>query len=144
MSLREAIDGYHDLLTGGVAADSQGQLDEQLQRRGLLFGERPLCTVLRPRFMSATQYDYLQARGALILRAFNASYRAAIADSALREQFGLTAWEEQLIHHDPGFRDASPVSRLDAFFVGELDGLKFTEYNAETPAGAGYNDVLAE
>src|SRR5687767_9467788 len=144
MPLREAIDRYHELLTADVAADSQGQLDEQLQRRGLLFGDRPLCTVLRPRFMSAKQYEYLQARCAIILRAFESSYRAAIADSALRAQYGLTAWEEQLIHHDPGFREASPVSRLDAFFIGETDGLRFTEYNAETPAGAAYNDVLSE
>ena len=144
MPLREAIDRYHELLTGPVAADSQGQLDEQLQRRGLLFGDRPLCTVLRPRFMSAKQYEFLQVRSALILRAFESSYRAAIADSGLRAQYGLTAWEEQLIHHDPGFRDPSPVSRLDAFFIGETDGLRFTEYNAETPAGAAYNDVLSE
>ena len=142
MSLRSAIDRYHELLAGDVAAESQAQLEEQMQRRGLLFGDRPLCTVLRPRFMMARQYDYLQARAGLILRAFDTAYRAAIADSTLREQFALTAWEEELVHHDPGFRDPSPVSRLDAFFVG--DGLRFTEYNAETPAGAGYNDVLAE
>jgi glutathionylspermidine synthase len=36
------------------------------------------------------------------------------------------------------------VSRLDAFFVHERGGLRFTEYNAETPAAAAYNDVLAE
>jgi len=36
------------------------------------------------------------------------------------------------------------VSRLDAFFVGESGGLRFTEYNAETPAGGAYNDVLTE
>ena len=144
MSLRDAIDSYHELLTPDVAADSQGELDTQLQRRGLLFGDRPLCTVLRPRFMSAKQYDYLQARCAIVLRAFDAAHRAAVVDSALRAQFGLTAWEEELVTHDPGFREASPVSRLDAFFVGETDGLRFTEYNAETPAGAGYNDVLSE
>src|SRR5687768_14915644 len=144
MPLREAIDRYHELLTGDVASDSQGQLDEQLTRRGLYFGDRPLCTVLRPRFLSARQYEYLQARGALILRAFESAHRAAVADSALRAQFGLEEWEEELLHHDPGFREASPVSRLDAFFVGEAEGLKFTEYNAETPAGAGYNDVLSE
>ena len=144
MSVRSAIDRYHELLAGDVADDSQARLDEQLQRRGLLFGDRPLCTVLRPRFMGAQQYDYLQARAGLILGAFDTAYRAAIADSTLREQFGLTTWEEELVHHDPGFRDPSPVSRLDAFFVGDGAGLRFTEYNAETPAGAGYNDVLAE
>ena len=48
------------------------------------------------------------------------------------------------MHVDPGFRDASPVSRLDAFFVADAGGLRFTEYNAETPAGGAYNDVLTE
>ena len=67
-----------------------------------------------------------------------------MADSKLRAQFGLVDWEETLVHDDPGFRDASPTSRLDAFFAGGPDGsgLKFTEYNAETPAGAGYGDAL--
>jgi uncharacterized circularly permuted ATP-grasp superfamily protein len=36
-----------------------------------------------------------------------------------------------------------PTSRLDAFFVSEQE-LRFTEFNAETPAGAGYADVLAQ
>jgi hypothetical protein len=65
-------------------------------------------------------------------------------DSKLREQFGLLEWEETLIHDDPGFREASPTSRLDAFFAEGADGsgLKFTEYNAETPAGAAYGDAL--
>jgi hypothetical protein len=144
MSLREAVAGYNDLLTDQLAAESQAQLDAQQKSRGLMFGDRPLCTVLRPRFMSEVQYKYLQTRGALILRAFDSAYRAAIEDRNVREQFGLFDWEETLVHHDPGFRDPSPVSRLDAFFLGETEGLRFTEYNAETPAGGGYNDVLSE
>jgi uncharacterized circularly permuted ATP-grasp superfamily protein len=39
--------------------------------------------------------------------------------------------------------DPSPTARLDSFFVSERE-LKFTEYNAETPAGAGYNDALTD
>ncbi|MEZ0333991.1 MAG: hypothetical protein ACAI18_08285, partial [Gemmatimonadales bacterium] len=60
-SVTDAIAAYHDLLTDGVAADSQGQLDTQLRSRGLFFGDRPLCTVLRPRFMSPAQHRALQA-----------------------------------------------------------------------------------
>ena len=54
---------------------------------------------------------------------------AAMPDEKLRAQFRLLDWEESLIHDDPGFRDASPTSRLDAFFVEGADasGLKFTE-----------------
>ncbi|MEM8556989.1 MAG: hypothetical protein AAGG50_04025 [Bacteroidota bacterium] len=143
MAIQAAIDAYHALLTDDIAGASQDQLDDQLRRRGLFFGERPLCSVLRPRFMTPGQYNFLKARTALLLRAFGKTYRAAIADAEFRKQYRLTDWEEALVQHDPGFMEASPVSRLDAFFVAERGGLRITEYNAETPAAAAYNDQLA-
>jgi hypothetical protein len=143
MALQEAIDHYHALLTPDLAADTQAQLDDQLRRRGLFFGDRPLCSVLRPRFLTGAQYGFLQRRVDVLLGAFHKAYEAALGDAAIRAQFRLLEWEERLIAHDHGFRDPSPVSRLDAFFVHERGGLRFTEYNAETPAAASYNDVLA-
>jgi hypothetical protein len=142
--LRDAIDRFHDLLTDEVAQDSQWQLDEQLRQRGLFFGDRPLCTVLRPRFLSPTQYRYLQRRAEVVLGAFQTAYETALVDDKILDQFGLTDWERDLVRVEPGFREPSPVSRLDAFFVADSGGLRFTEYNAETPAGGAYNDVLTE
>ena len=142
--LRDGIERYHALLTDDLAGETQRQLDEQLRLRGLFFGDRALCTVLRPRFLSPAQYRFLQTRGALVLRAFRKAHQAALADEAVLSQFRLLDWERQLVHVPTGFRDASPVSRLDAFFVAESGGLRFTEYNAETPAGGAYNDVLTE
>jgi hypothetical protein len=144
MPLQEAIDRYHALLTDTLAAETQGQLDEQLRRRGLFFGERPLCTVLRPRFLTPDQYRFLRKRVGVMLGALDTAYRAAVEDADFRGQFRLLDWEEELMQVDPGFREASPVSRLDAFFVHERGGLKFTEYNAETPAGAAYGDLLSD
>lgn len=144
MSLVEAIQTFHDLLTDELAMESQVQLEDQLRRRGLFFGERPLCTVLRPRFLRPHEYHFIQSRARVLLRAFDKAYRAAIADKAFRAQFGLWPWEEELIQYDPGFQDVCPTSRLDAFFVAETGQLKFTEYNAETPAGVAYGDVLSE
>jgi hypothetical protein len=138
----DAIATYHDLLSDEIAGESQAQLDRQLRSRGLYFGERPLCTVLRPRLMSPEQHRTLQTGVAAIMGAFARAYEAAMDDPAVREQFRLEPWEERLIACDPGFAEPSPTSRLDAFFV---DGaLRFTEYNAETPAGAGYNDALSQ
>ena len=142
--LRQAIEQWHDQLSDEVGQESQALLDQQLRERGLYFGERPLCTVLRPRFLSQQQYGFLQRRGEVVLRAFLRAHQAALADDRLLDQFGLTDWERSLVRVDPGFRDPSPVSRLDAFFVAESGGLRFTEYNAETPAGGAYNDVLTE
>jgi hypothetical protein len=143
-ALAAAIQEYHDLLTDEVAAGSQAQLEDQLRRRGLFFGERAICTVLRPRFLTTLQYEYIQRAAAPVLRAFRKAYEAAIADEAFRAQFGLLPWEEELVRYDPGFRDPSPTSRLDAFLVGETGELRFVEYNAETPAAPAYNDALSE
>ena len=144
MSLREAIGSYHDLLTDDLASASQAFLDEQQQLRGLFFGQRPLCTVLRPRFMTPEQYHFLQTRVRILLHAFEKIYAAAIADADFRAQFGLLDWEEALVRHDSGFHAPSPTSRVDTFFVTDRGGLRLTEYNAETPASPAYNDALAE
>ncbi|MEP6508316.1 MAG: hypothetical protein ABJC63_08815 [Gemmatimonadales bacterium] len=144
--MKSAIERYHELLTPQVAADSHDWFHHQLVAKGLEFGGRQLCSVLRPRFLTFEQYRLLADRSALVLSALEKARVAAMADDTLRAQFGLLDWEETLVHDDPGFRDASPTSRLDAFFAEGPDGsgLKFTEYNAETPAGAAYGDSLTE
>lgn len=142
--LHDAIEQYHDLLTDELAGESRAALDVALQRRGLFFGERPLCTVLRPRFLTTEQYRFVRARCAVLLGAFGRAYRAACASDDVRRQFGLAEWEEALIRHDPGFPDPSPTSRIDSFYLPDEGVLSVTEYNAETPAGAAYGDTLAE
>jgi len=144
MSLREAIESYHELLTDELASESFQQLEEQQRRRGLFFGGRPLCSVLRPRFLTREQYHFLQSRMHLLLQAFDKAYLAALADKDFRSQFGLLDWEEELVQYSPGFRDPSPTSRVDTFFVTERGGLRLTEYNADTPASPAYNDALSE
>ena len=143
MILQDAIAVYHDLLTDPVAADSQDILEQQQQRHHLSFGDRPLCTVLRPRFLTAAQYQFLQRRVGLLLAAFAKVQKRALADPAFRSQFGLRDWEEELLAIPEGYDCAYPTSRLDAFFVSENE-LFFTEFNSETPAGAAYSDVLSE
>lgn len=142
--LSDAIKTYHDLLTDDLAGESQAQLDDQLRRRGLFFGDRPICSVLRPRFLTTEHYTLIQNRARTLLRAFTKAYETAMAADAFRAQFRLAPWEEELIHEDPGFRDPSPTSRLDAFLVPERNELFFTEYNAESPAASAYNDALSE
>jgi hypothetical protein len=144
MALWQAIERYHELLTDDIAAESQGQLADQQRRRGLYFGDRPLASVLRPRFMAPEQYHQLEGRVRVVLRAFQKAYEAALADRGIRQQFGLTDWEEDLIQVDPGYREPHPTARLDAFYVSGRGGLRFMEYNGEVPASPAYNDVLTE
>ena len=134
---------YHELLAtdATLAADSQAALDRGQEARSLVYGNRPVCSVLRPRFLSPTQYRFLHDRVKVLLPAFQTVYDRALADAGFRSQFRLRDWEENLLAIEPGYRDASPTSRFDAFFASE-NQLFFTEFNAETPAGAGYSDSL--
>jgi uncharacterized circularly permuted ATP-grasp superfamily protein len=144
MGLQDAIQTYHDLLTPEVALESQQKLDDQLRRHNLFFGSRPLCTVLRPRFLTYPQYRFLQTQIQPLLHAFDKAYRAALESPVLLDQFGLVPWERELLKIDPGYSYPTPVSRLDAFYLTGDDTLCFTEYNAEVPAASAYNDVLSE
>ncbi len=134
---------WNDLLAPGLAAESAGWLTEQLAARGLVFGDRPLCTVLRPRFLLPAEYDRMRARSAILLGAFARALEAALAQPDILDQFRLEDWERTLALEDPGI-PASPVSRLDAFFTPDDGRLRFTEYNAETPAGSAYHDALSD
>jgi hypothetical protein len=142
MDPRPAIDAYHELLDDELAGESDAQLRDQLSRRGLYFGERPLSSVLRPRFLTPAQYRLLRQQTKTIVEAWRVVYDRALADETFRRQFRLEWWEEELIADDHGFSEPSPVSRVDAFFTADGTNFFITEYNAETPAAASYNDVL--
>jgi hypothetical protein len=142
---REAIARWHGLLQdAGLAAESAERMDEEHRRRGMYFGDRPLCSVLRPRLLTTGQYRWIRREIAALMRAFTRIHERAIADPDFRARFRLLDWEETLVHDDPGFSSPSPTSRLDAFFSSDEQTLLFTEYNAETPAGPAYMDVLSE
>jgi uncharacterized circularly permuted ATP-grasp superfamily protein len=144
LAASDSIARYHDLLGDAtLAADSQDRLDTLQNQRGLAFGSRPVCTVLRPRFLTPGQYRYLMDRVGVLLPAFRKVYDRALADKSFRHQFRLAEWEENLLDIDPGFPDPSPTTRFDSFFVSETE-LKFTEFNTETPAGAAYSDALTD
>lgn len=142
MNLHDAVSYYNSLLNNEMAQESQAQMDLQLLKEGLFFGDRPLSNVLRPRFMTRDQYRFLQRALRPIMTAFVKTHFAALEDETFREQFGLLEWEKELVLLNPGYTAPSPSSRLDTFFTPETNALHLTEYNAETPAAPAYNDAL--
>jgi hypothetical protein len=140
----DPIASWHDGLDEALALESAAWLTERQLERGIAFGERPLCTVLRPRLINSAEYDFLRAVCRDLLGAFNAAGEAALNDRAFRAQFRLADWEETLLESAPRLHVTSPLGRLDAF-VDPSDGIpKITEYNGETPAGTAYCDALSE
>lgn len=147
-NLHAAINHYHDLCTTGTLAQQSWEvLYPGLRERNLFFGDRPLCTVLRPMFHTADSYRYLTERTALTLSVFRKATVALLADPKLRAQLFLDQIEEELISLPTGYSTNIPTARLDSFFTRHLDGgytLNFIEFNGESPAGMAYNDVMAE
>lgn len=140
----EAVQRYHDLLTPQMAAETHGTLQAGLRARGLYFGERPLCRVLRPYFYLQDDWNYLKSETEVLLSAFAKAHAACMDDSSLRAQLDLEPYEEELFVLDRDIEVPWTTSRLDAFFKTDERSLAFVEYNAETPAGIGYGDLLAE
>ena len=113
-----------------------------MRARKLTFGDRVHCPFLRPFFLSATDEARIR-RAAETLATLGERVAAAASDSpALRRHLGVTDDEERLIRMNPRYATASTASRVDAFLTP--DGLHFAEYNAESPAGPGYTQRLAE
>jgi hypothetical protein len=140
----DPVAAWHDGLTESLALESAGWLDERQLERGLAFGDRPLCTVLRPRLLRAAEYDVLRTTCRDLLGAFAVIGDAAQSDREFRQQFHLADWEITLLESAPRLATQAPLSRLDAF-VDPADGVpRITEYNAETPAGTAYCDALSE
>ncbi len=144
MTLQDVIQMYHELLTDEMAEEADDMLRRRLQERGLYFGERPLCIVLRPYFYYESDWQFMKQGLEGVLSAFLRAHEVCTTDAAYRSQLLLEDYEEVLYELDAGGPPPWTSSRLDTFFTLENRSLKCVEYNAETPAGIGYNDVLAE
>jgi len=147
-NLQAAIDFYHELCHEGTLAENTWSfMAPEMRSRSLYFGDRPLCTVLRPLFHTEADYRYLSQRTEAMLRVFRKASDAMLADPTLLAQIHLTPDEEELVRLPTGYTTNIPTARLDSFFTRHPDGsytLNYIEFNGESPASMGYSDVLGE
>lgn len=141
---RDAIEFYHSLLTPEVAEETDFKMRKLLKERSLYFGDRPLCVVLRPHFYLSEHWDFMKARLDLLLSAFKVTHEACLHNPHYRAQLVMDDYEEALLQYDKASAPPWSSSRLDTFYLADKGILKCVEYNAETPAGMGYGDMLNE
>jgi len=115
---------------------------KEVRDRKLTFGKRVHCPFLRPVFLSPQDEERVHRVAETIAAIAERVTNAALEDASLFEQFHLRPEEERLVRLTTGYGPASTASRLDAFLLPE--SLKFTEYNGESPAGAGYSESLSD
>ena len=140
----DPIQSWHDLLQPDrelTPAFCQA-FAASMRAKKLTFGDRVHCPFLRPFFLTEADESRIRAASETIAAAGERVVQAAVESSELFQALGLSDAETALIRIEPGYRTASTASRLDAFLLP--DGLHFAEYNAESPAGAGYTEHLCE
>ncbi|HET9526084.1 MAG TPA: hypothetical protein VFO99_07960 [Pyrinomonadaceae bacterium] len=136
----EAVARYHQLLANNdLAEESRAMLDEGLERARLIFGGRRLSPYLRPHFVSETDFARICRICETVWSAIQKVKDAAVADSRMVDDLGLTHIERELVTIDPGYTAVSPTSRLDSFLTESA--YSFVELNGESPAGIAYADA---
>ncbi len=135
------IAAYHAALEDQALASASAMVLASGQREArAVFGERPLCVSLRPNLVTRTDLRAYVTASETLYGALGRLERALLAHEDLRRELDLDPVEERLALADPGYRAASPSSRLDGFVTDGV--IRYVEYNAESPAGMAYNDVL--
>jgi len=115
---------------------------ERLRASKLTFGNRVHCPFLRPFFLSAEDEKRVRVVAEKMAEFGERVANLALQDRALLGQLHLREAELRLVRLGRNHGFASNTSRLDSFLLP--DSLKFAEYNAESPAGSGYTETLAE
>jgi len=135
------IDAYNALVADPATASASAEALAEGQRSArVVFGDRPLCVSLRPNLVTRKQYAANAGASEILYGALARLERALLRDEELRRELDLDPEEERLALADPGFSAASPSARLDGFVSDGV--IRYVEYNAESPAGMAYNDVL--
>jgi uncharacterized circularly permuted ATP-grasp superfamily protein len=127
---------------GDGCAGIEDRIEEWLAEHDVVFAERTIPFVLMPHFVSPGQVGRVRGAVESLSRVLNRFCDAYPHDERLREELALPEAEDGWIRIDPGYDMPLRICRLDAFLAGY--DVKFLEFNADSPAGIGYTDVLYE
>jgi glutathionylspermidine synthase len=125
---------------GDSCAGIEQRIEAWLTEHDVVFAGETIPFVLMPHFISPGQLREVRHAVSRLSRVLDRFCDAYPQDAALRDELALSAEEDSLIRIDPGYPRAMRICRLDSFLTGY--DLKFLEFNADSPAGIGYTDIL--
>jgi len=137
------IERYHELLTEKHLDSTISGLNEAAKKFALTVAGRPVCNVLRPLFVHAGIYKKIRTASNVFMQSFRLLANRLMIDKQLRSKLNLAPGAEAAIQIDTGFGAADVSARLDGF-LGPEGTFYFVEYNADSPGGIGFGDVLSE
>jgi hypothetical protein len=127
---------------GDGCAAIEAEIERWLSEHDVVFDGHTIPFVLMPHFVSPGQIRQVRSAVAHLSRVLARFCDAYPQDARLREELALSDLEDDLIRIEPGYPNPCRICRLDAFLQGYY--VRFLEFNADSPAGIGYTDVLFE
>jgi uncharacterized circularly permuted ATP-grasp superfamily protein len=127
---------------GDRCAGLERHLADWLHEHDVVFNGATIPFVLMPHFISPGQVRRVKHSVDQLCKVLDRFCDAYTHDAHLRDELGLSPEEDSLIRIEPGYPRPMRICRLDAFLHGY--DVKFLEFNADSPAGIGYTDVLHE
>ncbi|MFN7993915.1 MAG: hypothetical protein U0Q18_09955 [Bryobacteraceae bacterium] len=142
--LDDAIARYNKLLENGPCRDLSWveELHKRMEKEHLSAGGRLICPFLRPNFITRRQYETLVKTGEALISAIDRMQRMVLASPSLLARMELLPAEKMLAAIDPGYQVPEVASRLDSHLCN--GSLHVVQYNADSPTGAAYTEVLAD
>jgi uncharacterized circularly permuted ATP-grasp superfamily protein len=142
--LDDAISRYNRLLENGPCRDLAwvDELHKRMEEEHLSAGGRLICPFLRPNFITRRQYDSLVKTGESLISAIDRMQRMVLASPSLLARMELLPAEKMLAAIDPGYQVPEVAARLDSHVNNGT--LQVVRYNADSPSGAAYTEVLAD
>ncbi|WP_318199219.1 hypothetical protein [Streptomyces sp. SCL15-4] len=141
------VNRYHEFLSAPRIAElTHKQLVTGQRSLGLMYGDRPMTRVLRPRLMPAAEHQSVAERGRLVARAARrlASHLLSPGGglpAAVRDSVVLDPIERALARVPGPGEEAGLIGRLDGFGSGQE--VRFVEYNADSCACVIVQEQLA-
>ena len=142
--MEEAVVKYNKLLESGPYRDLSWAeaLHQRMENGNLSAGGRLVCPFLRPNFLTRRQYESLVKTGEALIGAIDRLQQMALDNPALLGRLELLPAEKMLAAIDPGYQALEVSARLDTHMTN--GHVRFVQYNADSPTGAGYADALAD
>jgi len=124
------------------AVDAIAGFQDRLNISLLKSGRFNIPTFYKPHLLSPKQEKILKRINSSLMEIVNSATRLYFEEPELRHYFQVSPEAKTLIDIDPGYPRNVIFARFDAFLEGE--SFKVIELNCDSPAGAGYADVLED
>lgn len=143
--MKRLIKTYNDLLKKDpvLAKECADQFNESMVNHHVIFGDRVLSNLLRPFFIPLKEIKRIKEINDTLMNCAEKMIRFTLESKKIAEKIRLTKEEDDLIAFENGYPRSIIICRSDAFYYGSGD-IKFLEFNADSPGGIGYSDVMSK